>query len=132
MLQDDKLFEKLPEYFMENTVSNDKENEHNLCSSYGVDIRFDTVHSVKGQTHTTTLYLETEYQNGSDLARILHLYGTGTGGSSPVYDYSRKLAYVGMSRPKKLLCVAMRSKTYNKSKGAFNSDLWEVIDLRTK
>ncbi len=132
LLQDDKLFEKLPEYFMENTVSNDKENEHNLCSSNGVDIRFDTVHSVKGQTHTTTLYLETEYQNGSDLARILHLYGTGTGGSSPVYDYSRKLAYVGMSRPKKLLCVAMQSKTYNKSKGAFNSDLWEVIDLRTK
>ncbi|MBR6996228.1 MAG: ATP-dependent helicase [Ruminococcus sp.] len=131
LLHDDKLFEKLPESFMEKTVSQDTEAEHNLCSSYGVDIRFDTVHSVKGQTHTTTLYLETEYQKGSDLARILHLYGAGNGGSSPVYDYSRKLAYVGMSRPRELLCVAMQSKTYNKSKGVFNSDLWEVIDLRT-
>lgn len=49
-----------------------------------------------------------------------------------MYDYSRKLAYVGMSRPRELLCVAMQSKTYNKSKGVFNSDLWEVIDLRTR
>ena len=97
-----------------------------------MDIRFDTIHSVKGQTHSTTLYLETKYQNGFDLARILHLYGAGNGGSSPVYDYSRKLAYVGMSRPRELLCVAMQSKTYNKSKGVFNSDLWEVIDLRTR
>lgn len=132
LLDDDQLFEKLSEYFLEKTVSQDKGVEHNLCTSYGVDIRFDTIHSVKGQTHSTTLYLETKYQNGFDLARIPHLYGAGNGGSSPVYDYSRKLAYVGMSRPRELLCVAMQSKTYNKSKGVFNSDLWEVIDLRTR
>lgn len=40
-----------------------------------------------------------------------------------------KLAYVGMSRPKKLLCVAMQAKTYEKSKGVFDND-WEIIDLR--
>lgn len=45
------------------------------------------------------------------------------------YDYSRKLAYVGMSRPKKLLCVAMRATTYEKSNGAFDAG-WEIIDLR--
>lgn len=46
-----------------------------------------------------------------------------------MFDYSRKLAYVGMSRPKKLLCVAMQDKTYEKSKGVFADD-WEIIDLR--
>ena len=30
---------------------------------------------------------------------------------------------------KKLLCVAMQDKTYEKSKGVFNDD-WEIIDLR--
>lgn len=33
------------------------------------------------------------------------------------------------SRPKKLLCVAMQAKTYEKSKGVFTDD-WEIIDLR--
>ena len=53
---------------------------------------------VKGEIHDATLYLETDRQ------RYL-------------FDYSRKLAYVGMSRPKKLLCVAMQDKTYEKSNG---------------
>ena len=34
-----------------------------------------------------------------------------------------------MSLPKKLLCVAMQSETYEKSKGVFNHD-WKKIDLR--
>jgi len=34
-----------------------------------------------------------------------------------------------MSRPKKLLCVAMQAETYEKSKGVFDAD-WEVVDLR--
>ncbi len=132
LLKDDKLFEKLPKSFLDNNSPVDGENEKNLCTSYGVNIRFDTIHSVKGQTHSTTLYLETEYKNGSDLARILHLYGAGNGETKPIYDYSRKLAYVGMSRPRKLLCVAMQSSTYDKSKGVFENDLWEVVDLRKK
>ena len=92
-------------------------------------IEFDTIHGVKGETHDATLYLETDRQGASDLNRILPYYGVGKLGSSNLFDYSRKLAYVGMSRPKKLLCVAMQAKTYEKSKGTFNDD-WEIIDLR--
>ena len=75
------------------------------------------------------LYLETDRQGASDLNRILPYYGVGKIGSSNLFDYSRKLAYVGMSRPKKLLCVAMQAKTYEKSKGVFADD-WEIVDLR--
>ena len=79
--------------------------------------------------HMLTLYLETDRQGASDLNRILPYFGVGKLGSSNLFDYSRKLAYVGMSRPKKLLCVAMQAKTYEKSEGVFADD-WEIIDLR--
>ena len=95
----------------------------------GRRIIFDTIHAVKGETHDATLYLETDRNGASDLNRILPYFGVGRQGTSPLYDYCRKLAYVGMSRPKKLLCVAMQSKTYEKCKNVFNSD-WEIIDLR--
>ena len=84
---------------------------------------------MKGEPHDATLHLETDRQKASDLSRILPYYGVGKLGSSDLFDYSRKLAYVGMSRPKKLLCVAMQAKTYEKSKGVFDND-WEIIDLR--
>jgi len=34
-----------------------------------------------------------------------------------------------MSRPRKLLCVAMQDKTYKKCEDKFVAD-WEIIDLR--
>lgn len=95
----------------------------------GRRIIFDTIHGVKGETHDATLYLETDRHGASDLNRILPYFGVGRCGSSSLYDSSRKLAYVGMSRPKKLLCVAMQAETYEKSKGVFAAD-WEVVDLR--
>lgn len=129
----DDIFDCLPEYFLDkvNVVSQTEKSEKNIFIDpiRGRRIEFDTIHGVKGETHDATLYLETDRQGASDLNRILPYYGVGKLGSSNLFDYSRKLAYVGMSRPKKLLCVAMQAKTYEKSKGAFTDD-WEIIDLR--
>ena len=131
--QADDIFECLPEYFLDKVavVSQMEKSEKNIFIDpiRGRRIEFDTIHGVKGETHDATLYLETDRQGTSDLSRILPYYGVGKLGSSHLFDYSRKLAYVGMSRPKKLLCVAMQAKTYEKSKGAFTDD-WENIDLR--
>ena len=127
------IFECLPKHFLdEDTAINQIENfERNtfIDPIRGRRIEFDTIHGVKGETHDATLYLETDRQGASDLSRILPYYGVGKIGKSNLFDYSRKLAYVGMSRPKKLLCVAMQAKTYEKSKGVFDTD-WEIIDLR--
>lgn len=127
------IFTVLPEFFLEETtgVNLAEISEKNVLIDpiRGRRIVFDTIHGVKGETHDTTLYLETDRQGASDLNRILPYFGVGRCGSSNLYDSSRKLAYVGMSRPKKLLCVAMQAKTYEKSKGVFDTD-WEVIDLR--
>lgn len=120
------IFTILPEYFLnETTVANKAAlSEKNVLFDpvRGRKIVFDTIHAVKGETHDATLYLETDRQGASDLNRILHCFGVGRRGNSNIYDYCRKLAYVGMSRPKKLLCVAMQSKTYEKSMGVFTSD----------
>ena len=129
----DDIFDCMPEYFLDSVavVSKTEKSEKNIFIDpiRGRRIEFDTIHGVKGETHDATLYLETDRQGASDLNRILPYYGIGKLGSSNLIDYSRKLAYVGMSRSKKLLCVAMQTKTYEKSKGVFTDD-WEIIDLR--
>lgn len=128
----DDIFDCLPEYFLDKVavVSQTEKTEKNVLIDpiRGRRIEFDTIHGVKGETHDATLYLETDRQGASDLNRILPYYGVGKLGNSDLFDYSRKLAYVGMSRPKKLLCVAMQAKTFEKSKGVFADD-WEIIDL---
>ena len=127
------IFDCLPKYFLDDiaVVEQAKKSEKNtfIDPIRGRKIEFNTIHGVKGETHDVTLYLETDRQGASDLSRILPYYGIGKLGSSNLFDYSRKLAYVGMSRPKKLLCVAMQSKTYEKCKNTFIND-WEIIDLR--
>ena len=127
------IFDCVPKYFFDTVavVDSAEKSEKNIFIDpiKGYRIEFNTIHGVKGETHDATLYLETDRQGASDLNRILPYYGIGKLGSSNLFDYSRKLAYVGMSRPKKLLCVAMQSKTYEKSKSAFTDD-WEIIDLR--
>lgn len=131
--QSDNIFDHLPAYFLDKAaiVNQDEKTEKNIFIDpiRGRRIEFDTIHGVKGETHDATLYLETDRQGASDLNRILPYYGVGKPGKSNLFDYSRKLAYVGMSRPRKLLCVAMQAKTYEKSNNVFNND-WEIIDLR--
>ena len=129
-----KVFAALPDYFLEEPINGEnlngsKEKNVFIDPIRGRRIVFDTIHGVKGETHDATLYLETYRQGASDLNRILPYYGAGKVRKSSLYDYSRKLAYVGFSRPRKLLCVAMQSKTYDKSKGVFD-EAWDIIDLR--
>ena len=122
---------KLPAYFLEEPSTEVVcETDQNVFVEpiRGRRIQFDTIHGVKGETHDATLYLETEMKNSSDIVRILPYLGIGKAGSSSLFDYSRKLAYVGMSRPRKLLCLAVQESTYVRSKNAFQG--WDIIDIR--
>lgn len=131
MSEDGKsIFGLVPAHFMEEpTINKETTNNNNVFIDpiRGRRIQFDTVHGVKGETHDATLYLETELKNGSDIGRVLYCYGVGKAGTSTLYDYSRKIVYVGMSRPRKLLCVAIQESTYKKSKDAFKE--WEKVFL---
>lgn len=127
------VMSKLPSHFMEEPLADlVQETERNVFvePARSRRIQFDTVHGVKGETHDATLYLETEMSRSSDIVRVLPCFGIGKARPSPLFDYSRKLVYVGMSRPKKLLCLAVQESTYIKSKNAFQG--WDIIDLRDK
>ena len=127
-----EAFSRLPAYFTmrdAGTPENNGANNVYIDPTLGTKIQFDTVHGVKGETHDATLYLETDKSRGSDIGRVLHLYGVRKrGATSALHEYSRKIVYVGMSRPRKLLCVAVKSKTYEDGKEAFRD--WKVVDLR--
>lgn len=127
------IMSKLPSNFMTEPLDiliEEKERNVYIDPIRGRHIQFDTIHGVKGETHDATLYLETETKNSSDIVRILPYLGVGKVGASSLFDYSRKLVYVGMSRPRKLLCLAIQESTYVKSKNAFQS--WNIIDIRKK
>lgn len=105
-----------------NTSKDNRYKENEIC------IQFDTVFGVKGETHDATLYLETESRRGTDLKRIMSLLeGKKLKSTSAICEKSRRCVYVGFSRPKYLLCVAMCISTYQNHEKAFED--WKVIDL---
>lgn len=125
-------FRKTHHFFNEkNNLFNPENNKGNiyLDTEKGRRIEFSTIHAVKGETHDATLYLETYYKNSTDLSRILPFFNFTNKKNNAIEEYSRKLAYVGMSRPKKLLCVAMQNNTYNKCKEEIGN-YFKIVDIR--
>ena len=123
------VFSLLPEYFFEHSDEDWKlKSKNNIYEdSVGRQIAFDTVHSVKGETHDVTLYVETEESRGSDLGRVCPLFEGKKLKPTNINEYSRRCVCVGMSRPRFLLCVAIRRKTFEKHKNAFNG--WEIHEM---
>ncbi len=73
-------------------------------------IRVGSIHSVKGETHTATLVLETYYR-GHHLSRLKPwLLGANVGGTGQNRTVTSSLRqhYVAFTRPTHLLCIAMR------------------------
>ena len=94
-----------------------------------VAIQVGSIHSIKSQTHTATLVLETYY-----LAHHLKmvkpwLLGKRSGGSdvNTTLQSRLKLHYVAMTRPTHLLCLAMREDAFLKKEIAFlKARRWRV------
>ena len=120
---------KLPKTIMFNHKIDITTGEHcNVYTSDGVNVEFDNIWGIKGETHDATLYLETQRRKGSDIDRVISLLeGKTMMNNSEVYEKSRRCVYVGFSRPKYLLCVAVQKKTFDKHKKAFEN--WQVIPL---
>lgn len=65
-----------------------------------------SVHSVKGETHTATLYLETFYIRYDIQSIIEYMKGNHSPPRGSTLLSGLKMAYVGMTRPTHMLCVA--------------------------
>lgn len=86
---------------------------HNLSNSYAdsdISIKIGTVHSVKGETHTATLYLESYFNKSFESKRLIDYFvGTHNAPKNDAYRTTLKVCYVGLSRPTHFLCVAFQN-----------------------
>ena len=105
-----------------------------ICSRLPrVLIRLGLIDSVKGETHTATLVLDSFFHNHHLSELKPWLLGAKSGGSStnhrgrqvfegPPHSRRLKLHYVAMTRPTHLLCLAMRKDAF----GEGSSTHWRV------
>lgn len=129
----DGWLEIIPDSFMQPVREPQvaSEDSHILYDESSISIVFDIVYGVKGETHDATLYLETETKKSSDIRRILPLLERKiTQCKNELQEKSRRCIYVGFSRPKYLLCLAISEKTYVGHETAFSS--WKIVDLRSE
>lgn len=101
------------------------------CSITGLKVEIGTVHSVKGETHLATLYVETFYNRKHESDRLSKCFcGQGNTFSNKTEKETAKITYVAMSRPTHLLCFALHQDRFNAIKGKI--DGWEIIKLPVK
>ncbi|NBH32693.1 ATP-dependent helicase [Clostridiaceae bacterium] len=100
-----KLFEK--------QIGSKKNVLYNCYVKNGVSVVFDTVHGVKGETHTGTLYVETYFNKKTDMQRILKFMLNSNVKNMGIDEKKAlKVGYVGMSRATDLLCIAICDDTF--------------------
>ena len=88
--------------------------KNQFVSDNGIVIHIGTVHSVKGETHTATLYLETYYQKATDAERLIEFLKGNRPKAQTQKAYHKqnlKIAHVAFSRPTHLLAFACRASS---------------------
>jgi hypothetical protein len=99
----------------------------NMFVDDDISVEVGTVHSVKGETHTATMYLESNYQKKTDSERLLPFlkgeYPDKLLGKAHHIE-NLKIAHVAMSRPTHLLVFACRRKTIDGHETALEERGW--------
>lgn len=118
------------------TVATQTELENqNIYRKDDVEIEVSTIHSVKGETHIATLYMETSYRGEHEGNRIINqivgnAYIPPRGAKDTYRKESLKMAYVGMSRPIYFLCFAIHKDRFEaKEREIRECGLWEVVKI---
>ncbi|MBX9590852.1 MAG: UvrD-helicase domain-containing protein [Hyphomonadaceae bacterium] len=98
------------------------------AASPTVAIRVGSIHSVKGETHTATMLLDTFFHEHHLQELKPWLIGANAGrGNSGVRMQARlKQHYVGMTRPSHLLCLAMRDTFTPQEIETLKARAWRV------
>jgi hypothetical protein len=129
-------------------ISVNKNDNKNEISTNDVMIDICTVHSVKGQTHCATMYVETAYHEyETDKYKIVKSKATKTKPEeqlpNPLFGMEHsfrkdkdkrakeamKMMYVGFSRPTHLLCFAVLKENVKDDVQKFIDAGWEIIDI---
>ena len=126
---------QIEQFFVEGDGDVPNERTANATNIYhdeqtGVDIEVASVHAVKGETHMATLYMETTYYGYTEsqvLKKALEgdVYKKDGGRRIQI----SRLMYVGMSRPKHLLCFAINKDHFDRLDGAKVRQNWDVVEI---
>jgi superfamily I DNA/RNA helicase len=138
-----RLSSKCSNFIINDTTGIDQTSQNNISASNIIEesdlkIEITSVHSVKGQTHDATLYLESYY------------YEDGKGSNAKSYESQRlanqflgnpfsltterakqsaKMAYVGFSRATQLLCIAIHKDRFEQHLNTIDRNIWEVKNI---
>lgn len=104
--------------------------EHgNIYKEDDVEIEVATVHAVKGETHAATLYLETFFNKYYESERLKEQFkGIAYMGTDDDTLKSLRMVYVGMSRPRYLLCVAIQKDRFHSIDCQELREIWDVVE----
>lgn len=109
-----------------------QEQSLNVYKDGDLEIEVATVHSVKGETHAATLFLETMYYKyesehfGDQLCGEPYVHRKGEGHVLQ----SLKVAYVALSRPKYLLAYAIHKDRFDKLDREKLKKIWEIKEIK--
>lgn len=129
--------EELKYFFQDNHIQTELAKPENkifrfMKGDVHVDIQFDTIHGVKGETHTATLFLET-FNRVYDMSKVIEFIISDDKKqkrfrNNDAFKKRLPLAYVAMTRPTHFLCLAIHKDRFNENcKDYFdNNDEWKV------
>lgn len=104
-------------------------NQGNIFHTDCIDVEIATVHSIKGETHASTLYLETFYNRQHESERLSDQFkGIAYAGTDDDTMKSLRVIYVGASRPRYLLCVAIQKNRFDKIDCPELRKIWDIKD----
>lgn len=118
----------------ENVEENKGKKDVNIFTYNDLKIPICTTHSVKWETHTCTLYLESSNKS-YEIEKIQENSFIWVKYNWTPKDWKKfsKLMYVGFSRPTHLLCFAIWEARYNKFLKAHEEKLeefWEIVPIK--
>ena len=103
--------------------------KNRFVAGNGIVIHIGTVHSVKGETHSATLYLETEYERACDGSRLMEfLMGNRPAAQlrKAYHQQNLKIAHVAFSRPTHLLAFACRASHIAGHENDLKGNNWTI------
>ena len=104
-------------------------SQGNIFHTDCIDVEIATVHSIKGETHASTLYLETFYNTLHESERLSDQFkGIAYAGTDDDTMKSLRVIYVGASRPRYLLCVAIQKNRFDKIDCPELRKIWDIKD----
>jgi DNA helicase II / ATP-dependent DNA helicase PcrA len=124
--------ERFLEKFEELTQVEDEQKQQ----PENINIKIGTVHSVKGQTHCATMYVETSYfEYETEKKRVKealkkeeHNFNINDNNDKRGKQ-AFKMMYVGFSRPTHLLCFAALKDNFVDEIDFFKNGGWNIVDL---